>query len=230
MPISIKTPRALPQHARTRVHAGAVLTLGAVLAGCAAGATAGDGAAVVQPGAPGETSRVVAGGAPMAARAPHVAADVAFMQGMIAHHLQAIEMTALVAGRTQRQEIERLARRIEASQDDELELMRRWLAERDEAVPDEHAHHAHHAGGAPMPGMLSAQEIARLAAASGAEFDRLFLESMIRHHEGALVMVAELFAVEGAGQEPELFQFASHVDSDQRIEIARMQRMLAALR
>jgi uncharacterized protein (DUF305 family) len=100
--------------------------------------------------------------------------------------------------------------------------MQRWLARRGEATSDavSHAHHEH------MPGMLSAEEMAQLAAARSADFDRLFLEGMIHHHEGALVTVDELFAAHGAGQEPELFQLASDVDADQRAEIARMQRLL----
>jgi uncharacterized protein (DUF305 family) len=164
----------------------------------------------------------------------HVPADAEFMRGMIIHHAQAVEMTALVAERTTSRDIRLLAERIEASQQDEMRLMRRWLADRGEALPDDHAHHGHgahtghdadaHAG---MPGMLSAAEMQRLRDAHGAEFDRLFLEGVIKHHEGALVMVADLFAIDGAGQETEIFQFASHVDSDQRMEIMRMQRMLA---
>jgi uncharacterized protein (DUF305 family) len=218
-------PCARSRHGGRSGVAAALLLL--ALAGCAA-AAAGPVPGVVRPGAPGEESRVVASAVPGSAQATaHSAADVRFMQDMIAHHLQAVEMTALVEARTERADIRRLARRIEASQDDEIAVMRRWLEVRGEAVPGPHAHHGH-GGHAPMPGMLSAEEIARLAAARGAEFDRLFLESMIRHHEGALVMVADLFATDGAGQEPEIFQFAAHVDSDQRIEIGRMQQMLAA--
>jgi uncharacterized protein (DUF305 family) len=119
-----------------------------------------------------------------------------------------------------------------------MEVMRRWLSERGEQVPEGMDHHHHHQPGAghaghgadsdhaPMPGMLTAAQLERLAAARGAEFDRLFLEAMIFHHEGALLMVAALFQA-GGGQDPEVFQFASHVDGDQRIEIARMYRMLA---
>jgi uncharacterized protein (DUF305 family) len=160
------------------------------------------------------------------------------MQDMIAHHRQAVEMTALVPQRAGSASIRTLARRIEVSQDDEILLMRHWLEARRAVVPDVHAHHGHHAGhGAhagpgtahDMPGMLTDAQLARLAAASGAEFDRLFLEFMIFHHEGALVMVADLFAAEGAGQETEIFQFASHVDSDQRMEIDRMRRLLSIL-
>jgi uncharacterized protein (DUF305 family) len=203
-----------------------------VAAGCASAPSPEPGAPVaatdarvVAAGAPGEASRVVTGGHVAGDRPRHTAADAAFMQHMIAHHLQAVEMTAMVEARTEREDIRMLARRIDASQADEIAQMRRWLEVRGEHVPGDHAHHGDHSG---MPGMLSPAELARLAGASGAEFDRLFLESMIRHHEGALVMVADLFATHGAGQEAEIFQFATHVDSDQRVEITRMRRMLAA--
>lgn len=155
-----------------------------------------------------------------------VAADAAFMRDMIAHHAQALEMTALVPDRAAREEVRLLARRIEASQRDEIALMQRWLAARGQPLPDAHAGHESSAGYRGMAGMLDANQLARLAQSSGESFDRLFLESMLTHHEGALVMVARLFATEGAGQDIELFQFASAVDADQRAEIARMRRML----
>jgi uncharacterized protein (DUF305 family) len=142
------------------------------------------------------------------------------MQDMIHHHEQALVMTDMVPERTENQDIRRAARRIEVSQKDEIARMKRWLEARREAVPEEHAH------GLLMPGMLTAEELDRLAEVRRTEFDRLFLESMIRHHEGALVMVADLFSTEGAGQEAELFLFATHVDADQRAEIARMRAML----
>ncbi|HEV2149680.1 MAG TPA: DUF305 domain-containing protein [Longimicrobiaceae bacterium] len=178
-------------------------------AGPAAGADAGP--------APGERS--------------YTGADVRFMQGMIAHHAQALAMTALAPARSRREDVRLLAERIEVSQEDEIAAMRRWLEKRGEAVPGPDAHHGHHGSGghALMPGMLTPEELARLAAVTGSAFDRLFLESMIRHHEGALVMVRELFASRGAGQEPEIFQFATEVDADQRVEIARMRAMLDAL-
>jgi uncharacterized protein (DUF305 family) len=193
----------------------------------------------VQPGAPGDSARVLTGEElGRIDRAPHTPADVRFMRGMIAHHIQALEMTELVSQRTRDERIRLLARRIELSQADEIALMQRWLRERGEQAP--HGHPAHgHSGGAmhaeaahpeheSMPGMLTKAQMSALAAATGEAFDRLFLEGMIHHHEGALVMVAELFREEGAGHEGEIFQFASHVDADQRMEIARMQRMLAA--
>ena len=145
------------------------------------------------------------------------------MQEMIVHHAQAVEMTALLRSRTTREDMRLLAGRIEASQDDEMAFMRRWLEVRGRAVPDAHAHHEH--GGTLMPGMLTAEEMERLAAASGSAFDRLFLEGMIKHHAGALDMVTRLFAAPGAGQDTEIFGFASDVDADQRIEIARMEGM-----
>ena len=143
---------------------------------------------------------------------------------MIGHHAQAIEMTALLPTRTAREDMRLLARRIELSQADEIRWMGRWLEVRGKTVPDAHAHHAHDA--VLMPGMLTQEELTRLAAAAGSDFDSLFLELMIKHHGGALVMVNDLFMTEGAGQESELFGFASDVDTDQRIEIDRMTTML----
>ena len=150
--------------------------------------------------------------------------DVRFMQGMIGHHAQALEMTMLLPSRTDREDMRLLARRIELSQADEIAMMQRWLRGRGHAVPDPHAHHDH--AGALMPGMATPEEMRRLEAANGKEFDRMFLEFMIRHHDGALTMVNDLFSTEGAGQEPEIFAFASDVDADQRIEIDRMSAML----
>jgi uncharacterized protein (DUF305 family) len=149
-------------------------------------------------------------------------ADVRFMHGMIAHHAQALEMTALVPGRATRADLGLLAERIEVSQRDEIALMRRWLRARGQDTAAAHGHH-HHAHGA---GMLSPEEMARLGRATGADFDRLFLELMIRHHEGAVEMVRELFASPGAGQDTEIYQIAADVESDQLVEIARMRRML----
>ncbi len=183
----------------------------------------------VQPGAPGEATRVLRPDQVSAmVPASHNAADVRFMHGMIPHHAQALEMAALVEGRTERQEIHLIARRIALSQQDEIALMQRWLAARNEPPGDAHAHHAH-GDHAYMPGMLTATDMGRLAAARGPAFDRLFLESMIKHHEGAIIMVAELFGAPGAAQDPELYQFAAHVDADQQMEIQRMGRLLATL-
>ncbi len=191
----------------------------------ACGRTAGEaGPRTVQPGAPGEGTRTVDAANAAAALPRHTEADTRFMQGMIAHHAQAITMSALVDGRSNSQDMHQLARRIDISQQDEIALMQRWLADRKEAVPD--PAHAGHGDHELMPGMLTADEMQRLAAATGVEFERLFLAAMIRHHEGALIMVRDLFASPGAGQDPDVFRFASEVDTDQRAEIARMRRML----
>jgi uncharacterized protein (DUF305 family) len=176
-------------------------------------------------------------------RRGYTAADVQFMQGMIAHHAQALAMTALVPARTSRQLMRLLAQRIEVSQNDEIGLMQRWLERRHEAVPALDAQHVAtmqantmpgmNMGRAPMssmmmPGMLTPEQLAQLANTSGTEFERLFLQDMIRHHEGALVMVHDLLATNGAAQEPEVFQFASDIDADLRAEILRMRALLGA--
>ena len=169
--------------------------------------------------------------APDTTRPRHTKADVAFMQGMIAHHGQAIVMSALVPSRTERVPLRMLAERITVSQRDEIRLMRTWLLDRHEEAPVAGAHQMPHDGGALvvlMPGMLIAERLAELEAARGPEFERLFLESMIRHHEGALTMVATLFGTPGGGQEVDAFRFASDVDADQRAEIRRMRALLEA--
>lgn len=184
-------------------------------------------APIVRPGAPGEPSRIIDRKTAESIAGPgHTAADVAFMQGMIGHHAQAVEMVELLKTRTNSDDMRKLAERIEVSQTDEITMMRDWLEGRGASVPDEHAHHA---PGARMPGMLRPEEMAKLAAAKGPEFDRLFLEYMIKHHEGALVMVRDLFATPSAGQESEIYTFASDVEADQRMEIARMAAMLKEL-
>jgi uncharacterized protein (DUF305 family) len=183
---------------------------------------------IVQPGAPGQPARVIdAGKAADVSRVQHTEADVRFMQGMIHHHAQALEMTGLLRSRTTSDDMRKLALRIEVSQADEIKMMQQWLEGRGETVPDPHAHHGH--ATMSMPGMLTPEEMARLAGLKGAEFDRMFLELMIRHHEGALTMVKELFSTAGAGQESEIFAFASDVDADQRMEINRMRGMLKEL-
>ena len=204
---------------------GAALVLACATASCR---TAGGGAPLVQPGAPGEASRAIAVRESVdVSRVGHTPADVRFMQGMIGHHAQALEMTALMPSRSHRADMRLLAQRIELSQADEITMMRRWLELRGQTSPSEHAHHA--PGATLMPGMLSPEEMGRLAAATGAGFDRLFLELMIKHHDGALTMVRDLFANPGAGQEPEIFAFASDIDADQPIEIDRMSAMLTEL-
>ncbi len=157
-------------------------------------------------------------------------ADVAFMQDMIAHHEQALVMAALVPTRTERPDFPLMAERITLSQQTEIAQMKRWLEQRGEAVPPADAHmHAAGGHGRLMPGMLTDAELQQLAAARGAAFERRFLELMIRHHEGALQMVKELYATPASGREPELFILASHVDADQTAEIKRMRTLLATI-
>ena len=157
------------------------------------------------------------------------------MQGMIMHHAQAVEMTALIDSHTTNKELHLLGARINRSQSDEIKFMKRWLAARGEPVStpmssmssmpdmpgmDTSSHQML------MPGMLTAKQMAALRKAKGKEFDRLFLTGMIQHHNGALIMVKDLFASAGAGQDAELFNFATDVDSGQRAEIRIMQTML----
>ncbi|HEV2643146.1 MAG TPA: DUF305 domain-containing protein [Candidatus Elarobacter sp.] len=169
-------------------------------------------------------------------RSGYTAADVQFMQGMIAHHAQALVMSALVPSHTTNPRMHLLAQRIEISQKDEIGLMRRWLEDRNERAPSVEESHTGHdmampgmaMSGPMMPGMLTAAQLAQLASSKGEAFDRLFLRDMISHHEGALVMVSDLLATKGAAQDPTVFQYASDVDADQRAEIARMRAMLDA--
>jgi len=185
------------------------------------------GARVVQPGAPGQSGRTLSPEDLASLFAPpHNAADTLFVQRMIPHHAQALEMTALVRGRSASPDLPLLAQRIETSQRDEIALMERWLRERGEPIPTPHAGHPGH--DTLMPGMLNDTQLAQLERARGAEFDRLFLELMISHHEGALTMVRLLYA-SGGGLEPASDRFAREVDADQSIEIRRMTELLAKL-
>jgi uncharacterized protein (DUF305 family) len=181
---------------------------------------------VVQPGAPGQPSRTL----PPSTKGmlpPRSEADVRFMQGMIMHHAQAVEMTALIASHTENKDLRLLGSRISSSQSDEIRFMKRWLAARGESLsmampgmdmaPEPMAL---------MPGMLTPEQMEALQKAKGAEFDDLFLTGMVQHHNGALIMVKDLFDTAGAGQDAELFNFATDVDSGQRAEIRIMKAML----
>lgn len=174
---------------------------------------------------------IPAASVPATAPAGRESPVVVFMQGMIGHHAQALDMAALVPDRALNPSLRLLAERITVSQQDEIALMRRWLRNRGHPVPyeDAHVHAALAAGhGAPIPGMLTREQLDQLAAASGASFDRLFLESMIRHHEGALLMVGQLMASERS-LDAQTFSFVSDIDADQRAEIRRMQSLLKSL-
>ena len=186
-------------------------------------------APIVQPGAPGEAVKELSPEEAIAiANTSHSAADSQFMQDMIPHHHQAIQMAALVADRTNRQELIDVAGRINASQDDEIKFMQDWLRERGEPVPEPTAHHAMHTTHT-MAGMATSEQMAELAAAEGAAFDRLFLTLMIAHHEGAVRMVEELLELPGSAYDAVLFEFTSDITNDQTAEIERMHALLIGL-
>jgi uncharacterized protein (DUF305 family) len=181
---------------------------------------------IVQPGAPGEPSRRLTPEEAEQIEVPkHTRADVDFMQGMIHHHAQALVMTSMVRDRAASRSLAVLARRIELAQESEIAVMEDWLKARDEETPDAEDHRNDHGGRGLMPGMVGHEALAELAATGGREFDRMFLEYMIRHHQGALTMVSRLRETDG-GFEPEIDAFARHVDSDQNIEINRMAGLL----
>jgi uncharacterized protein (DUF305 family) len=182
----------------------------------------------VQPGAPGQPTRTLPPST-TATLPPLSPADVQFMQGMIMHHAQAVEMTALIESHTENKALRSLGARISKSQSDEIKFMQQWLTARGEPISPEMPEmpgmdmSSHHRL---MPGMLTAKQMDALKKAKGEEFDHLFLTGMIQHHNGALIMVKDLFDTAGAGQDAELFNFATDVDSGQRAEIRIMQTML----
>lgn len=187
-------------------------------------------APIVQPGAPGQASRTLtADEAIRLAQASYTPADVAFMQAMIVHHQQALDMAVLVKDRTNTEELVAIAGRIEASQADEIAFMKSWLAERGEPAEDAmmkgHGAHMHHM----MAGMASPDQLAALGAAKGIAFDRQFLTLMIAHHEGAVEMVEELLDEDGTAADPVLYRFVGDIDSEQTGEIERMDKLLAGL-
>ena len=219
----------------------------AVAGGCASG-----GAPAAEPASPADADLTVEPAAEpsaemmrRAARADSVRqyynqADVDFMTGMIGHHAQALVMARMAPEQASSEAIKTLAARIINAQRDEIELMQRWLRERDEPVPHvgeggetemlgEHGGHRGHHGDEPMAGMLTPVQMQKLREARGEQWDRLFLTYMIQHHKGALVMVDELFSSPGAGQGDAIFKIASDIGADQASEIDRMQRMLEAL-
>ncbi len=182
---------------------------------------------VVQPGAPGQPTRTLPPStrATLPLRSPK---DVEFMQGMIMHHAQAVEMTALIESHTEKKDLRLLGARISSSQSDEIEFMKRWLTNRGELISPAMPEMPGMDMSQPMlmPGMLTPKQMAALRKAKGPGFDQLFLTGMIQHHNGALIMVKDLFDTAGAGQDAELFNFATDVDSGQRAEIRIMQTML----
>jgi len=214
-----------------------LLAAGALVLSCALAASAQE-PVVVQPGAPGQPTKTL----PSTTRAqlpPATQKDIEFMQGMIMHHQQAVEMTALIPTHSTNKELRLLGDRISHSQADEIRFMKRWLITRGQSTEmkmDMGGMGDMNMGGMNMsqpmlmPGMLTPQQMEALRNARGKEFDRLFLEGMIQHHGGALTMVKDLYANPGAGQDAELFTFTTDVDSGQRAEIRIMQSMLDKLK
>lgn len=184
---------------------------------------------ILQPGAPGGAPREISPEeAIRIAKTGHSPDDARFMQDMIPHHHQAIEMAALVADRTNNADLIDVAGRIDAAQGDEIAFMQNWLAERGEPVPQPDAHHAMHTSHK-MAGMATPEQMAELAASEGAAFDQLFLQLMIRHHDGAVTMVENLLEQPGSAYDPTLFEFTSEITNSQTAEIERMNSLLVSL-
>ena len=183
-------------------------------------------APIILPGAPGTPSQEITPEQAIAiAGTAYAPGDVAFMQGMIVHHQQAVTMSQLVPERTNSEAIVKTADRIRAGQADEMTFMREWLEGRGEPVAMAHMDHAHHV----MKGMASAEDMAELASLSGTAFDRKFLELMVAHHKGAIDMVSDLLRMDGTAYEPTVYEFTNEVVSDQQAEIDRMTAILATL-
>jgi uncharacterized protein (DUF305 family) len=204
---------------RERLLSTALILLGALSA-------AGQEPTIVQPGAPGQPSRVLTPEEATVAVRPPSEADVSFMQGMVMHHSQAVEMTDLMQTRSHNKDVLLLGKRISISQTDEMKFMKMWLSDRGKpaGIPHDMAHMSEMP--MMMPGMLTPEQMRALKKATGRQFDRLFLTGMIQHHTGALTMVQDLFGTAGAGQDAVLFDFATDVDNTQSAEIRIMQGML----
>jgi uncharacterized protein (DUF305 family) len=191
---------------------------------------------IVQPGAPGQPSKTLSPSAVRSTRPP-AEADIDFMQGMIMHHSQAVEMVDLLRTRGKSPALMALGEKISLSQTDEIKFMKQWLTDRGKPLTMDHSKmmdmsnangtdHKDGMGDMLMPGMLTPEQMAALAKAQGAEFDHLFLTGMIQHHTGALIMVDDLFHTPGAGQDSVLFDFATDIDNTQTAEIKIMRGML----
>ncbi len=212
-----------------------------LLLGCALGAAAAIGQqsstpgspVIVQPGAPGQENKALTPTTAKPTLRPPSKADVDFMQGMIMHHNQAVEMTELLKTRSQDPEVRELGKKIDVSQTDEMRWMKQWLTDRGLPISAPMDMGGMDMPGMDMssmmpamPGMLTTAQMNTLRKASGPTFDHLFLTGMIQHHTGALTMVKQLFINPGAGQDPQLFDFASDVDNTQQAEIDYMQHIL----
>ena len=222
----------MKQWSHHRLAAG--LILGLVVSGCATAARQSVPAQIPSAN-PGDASRTVGAPVGFAAQMPVSPADVHFMSGMIPHHAQAVLISSWAETHGARSDVRILAERIVVGQKDEIALMQTWLRDRKLPVPAANATHLRMKMDGMehdmlMPGMLTDAELAELNKAKGSEFDRLFLQAMIKHHDGAVSMVDKLFASYAAAQDETVFRFASDVYADQTTEIDRMQKMLATVR
>ncbi len=214
----ITTPDSLYRHALCGVILFSLATIGMA-----------QDAPIIQPGAPGKPARQLkAEEAIEIANTSHSPDDVQFMQDMIPHHSQAMEMAELVADRTNRPELVDVAGRINVSQRDEIDFMRQWLRSRGERVPSPTAYDAMHTDHR-MAGMATPRQLEELAQSEGTDFDRMFLQLMITHHEGAVTMVEELLDQPGSAYDPVLFEFTTDVTNDQSTEVERMNVLLVGL-
>jgi uncharacterized protein (DUF305 family) len=198
---------------------------------CVIAASAQESTPIVQPGAPGHPGKLLTEATVRTPPRAPFKADVEFMQGMIMHHSQAVDMVALLRTRGKSPILKSFGEKISISQTDEIGFMKRWLESRGKPTTMEMDHS--HMSAADMknmnmlmPGMLTPQQMSALAKARGAQFDHLFLTGMIQHHGGALTMVDDLFNTPGAGQDPVLFDFATDITNTQSAEIKIMRGML----
>jgi len=185
---------------------------------------------IIQPGAPGQPVReLTAEEAIQIAVTSYSADDVLFMQDMIPHHHQALEMSELAPDRTNSTGVLEAARRIEVSQQDEIGFMQQWLSDRGQQVPDPAAHAGMQHDYKQMSGMATPEQMKELAASEGTDFDRMYLELMIKHHEGAVKMVENLHEQPGSAFDPVLFEFTNDITNDQNAEIEKMNVLLVGL-
>ncbi len=204
----------------------ALLSVGAVAAFGQTPAQPEQTVPLIQPGAPGKPDKILSSTVGTGQQGP-TEADVKFMQGMIMHHNQAVEMVALMKGRTKNAKLMAFGQRISISQTDEVKFMKRWLTYRDKPLTEMGDMDMSHMDMPLMPGMLTPKQMDALRKASGAKFDQLFLTGMIQHHGGALTMVNELYDTPGAAQDPQLFDFTADIGVTQQGEIDAMRGMLA---
>jgi uncharacterized protein (DUF305 family) len=205
----------------------ALVSLSVATASCQQTDAAPASTPIVQPGAPGHSNKMLTPETAAGQRRAPTEADVKFMQGMIMHHGQAVQMTALLKTRSHDKQVQELGERINISQTDEMRYMKQWLTDRGEPLSEPMDMPGMDMSSMPMmPGMLTQKQMEALAKADGPEFDHLFLTGMIQHHTGALTMVKDLYATPGAGQDPYLFDFTTDVDNTQQAEIDIMRGLL----